>query len=458
MPDSSPQTSLTAFLNTPLAKILSIGFLILLFQIPVQAIRVTIDERSARRDTVAAEISTQWGGTQAIQGPVLVLPYEVDETSVVNDVQTITRPVLHYAFVLPATLHVTADLSSEIRSRAIFDVPVYQTHATLTGRFDPVDLDQLGILPEQVDWNGVHVRVGVRDAHALRSADAIQWDGQSIEFRPGAGPTLARGDGLHAFVARPSDAEAGTDFSFRMELNGSRELSFLPIGQDTFVEIEGNWPSPSFSGRWLPDERTVTDEGFSAQWRVEALSRNSPAAWTVSGTANEETQLSSLRMADAQFGVRLAAPVDLYRLTERSVKYAALFFVLTFAALWLFEVRSTVRVHTVQYILVGAAIAIFYLLELSLAEHLGFGLAYTLAVIGVVIAITGYASALLKSAARVAGIGALLVGLYANLYLLLINPDSALAVGTLFLFGALCAVMYFTRNVDWYRPQSVKES
>lgn len=220
-------------------------------------------------------------------------------------------------------------------------------------------------------------------------------------------------------------------------------MRFAPFGRQTRVDLRGDWPHPSFQGAWLPASREVHDGGFEARWQVPSLGRNFPQRWTGAGRFDQASR-------DARFGVDWITPVDPYRMAERSSKYAILFLTLTFLSLWLFEVRVGLRVHPIQYLLVGAALCLFFLLELALAEHLGFGPAYVLAASLVVALLAAYAGAVLRSPGRGALLGGGVTVLYAYLYVLLSQEGYALLAGSLMLTAVLAVVMAVTRRIDWY--------
>ncbi|MGC9326127.1 MAG: cell envelope integrity protein CreD, partial [Candidatus Hinthialibacter sp.] len=229
-------------------------------------------------------------------------------------------------------------------------------------------------------------------------------------------------------------------------LNGSQGAFFTPFGRNTTVEIRSNWSAPSFQGNWLPTQRDFSDQGFDAVWNIPFLGRDYPQKWWKDfGMENIEKKIAA-----SIFGVRFIAPVDHYRMAQRSIKYEILFLVLTFAALWLFEILIHMQIHSVQYLLVGVGMCMFYLLELSLAEHIGFIPAYVCASASVIILISTYCIAILKGKKRAAIIAAVTTALYAYLYILLMNQDYALLIGSIGLFLILAAIMYLTRKIDWY--------
>jgi inner membrane protein len=268
------------------------------------------------------------------------------------------------------------------------------------------------------------------------------WNEEPLEFLPSSGEFGRSQPGIHAKLKGRLTA-GSFEFSFPLELNGSLSVFFAPFGRETEVALKSNWNSPSFQGAWLPATRSVKSDGFEATWIIPSLGRNYPQRWRSS--SNPEATISS-----SLFGVDMISPVDHYRMAQRSVKYQFLFLVLTFASLWLFEIRTRTRIHSVQYLFVGAGMCLFYLLELSLAEHLGFVAAYTIASAAVIALITTYSAAMLKTFKRAAIIGAVVTLLYTFLYILLMIQDYALLIGSIGLFLALATTMFLTRNMDWY--------
>ncbi len=236
-------------------------------------------------------------------------------------------------------------------------------------------------------------------------------------------------------------------FSFPLSLNGSLGLYLTPFGQQTVVEIRSDYGHPSFQGNWLPTERSVSATDFQAKWSIPFLGRNYPQAWRAEAKMNEAVDGS-------RFGVELVHPVDHYRMAERSVKYAFLFILLPFAAVWLIEVLVGVRVHPIQYLMLGGALCLFYLLELSLSEHIGFPLAYALASISIIALVAAYSVAVLHRLRLALLLAAGVASLYVYLYVLLMNEDFALLIGSLGLFAILAGIMYATRRVDWYKGGS----
>jgi inner membrane protein len=416
-------------------RLLLLGFLVLLLLIPIGRISGVIDEREATRDAAVDEVTGKWGRDQSLTGPVLIIPY----THRWTDKSKETRR----AYFLPDSLHVAGQIDAEERSRGIFSVPVYKLALELRGAFAPPDWSALGISETDVAWDGAEIAIGISDVRAIQETPELTWGGEKRAFLPGPGALPLSGNGIHVDVSISPGGAAAIPFAFPLRLNGSGGVWLAPTARDTEVTLASSWPSPSFQGNWLPTERDVGKAGFTSTWRIPYLGRNYPQVWTHLNVPTEAVEASS-------FGVRLVPAVDAHRMSERSIKYAGLFVLLTFAAIWLIEVLAGLRVHPIQYLMIGGAICLFFLLELSLAEHIGFGLSYLLAAFAVVSVVGGYALAVLRSAARASVIAAIVAALYGYLYVLLTQEDYALLVGAIGLFATLGAVMYLTRRVDWY--------
>lgn len=426
-------------------RLLVLGFLAVLLLIPIAMIDSLVSDRLSRRDRAIAEVSGKWGRSQTLTGPALVVPYTHRWEDTLPDGRHAVHTETRHAVFLPQRLDVRAAIACETRHRGIFSVPVYKLTATLEGEFTLPNVAALGIDPASVDWQRAHLAVGVSDVRGIQQETALTWNDRQLPLLPGTGDFMDRPAGIHAPV--PLDDAQRFTFSLPLALHGSVELYFVPFGRNTTVTLDADSGDPSFQGNWLPAERTVSPEGFSAQWSIPFLGRNYPQAWK-SDTAMRGP------IEQSRFGVQLVNPVDHYRMAERSVKYAFLFILLTFTVVWLIELQTRLRVHPVQYLLLGAALCIFYLLELSLSEHLGFMIAYVIASAAVVVLIAAYSAAALRRLSRALILAGSLALLYAYLYLLLMNEDYALLVGSIGLFAVLALVMFTTRRIDWYAAGS----
>ena len=435
--------TVTSIQSSQMLRLFYIGALVLILQIPIMMIGELINERQARRTEAVAEVSSKWGGSQTITGPALILPYSRPAALPLEGGNTSTRPELRHAVFLPERLDVQGMLNTESRSRGIFQVPVYRSDLSFEGEFARPDLNELGIDPSSAQWNNAYIAVGIADTRAIQQSTSLTWNGAAVPFVPGTRVFAAGVTGIHVPVVFAQSSDR-IPFSFPLSLNGSMSLQFVPVGKNTNVSLSGNTGHPSFQGNWLPAERTVADNSFEARWSVPYLGRGFPQAWTAESDMREVINPS-------RFGVDLVGAVDDYRMAQRSVKYASLFILLTFATVWLIEILAGVRVHAIQYLMLGGALCLFYLLELSLSEHIGFPVAYAIAALAVVLMVGSYCMVALKKAGRAVGVASGVGALYVYLYVLLRNDDYALLAGSVGLFLILGAIMYATRNVDWYR-------
>jgi inner membrane protein len=429
--------------SSPSLRVLVIGALVLLLQIPIAFIARTVHERQQTQHAAIAEVSQKWGGAQAVVGPFLVVPYLYQLQEFAADGTPRSREARAHATFLPRRLEVAGRLEPEVRERGIFAVPVYRARLQLRGEFDPPSFEAWGIEPSAVLWDQAQLVLEISDARGIDNAVRLRWGDEELDFAPGGGARESTRAAIHAPLGARLGGPQALEFQTDLALRGSLGLRLAPTGQHTAVQLSGSWADPSFQGAWLPSERQVRPEGFEARWEIPYLGRDYPQRWLGGGDPG--------RIAASEFGLDLVVPVDAYRSTLRSLKYELLFLALTFLTLWLFEVLAGLRVHPIQYGLVGGALCLFYLLELSLAEHVGLGPAYLIAASAVVALLAGYTRVILGGWSR-GGVVALTVGLlYAYLYVLLRIEDYALLAGSLGLFAILAAVMYATRNVDWYR-------
>jgi inner membrane protein len=420
-------------------RLLTVGILALVLQIPISMIGGLNRERQQRRSDAVAEVSGKWGKTQTIVGPALVVPYthRWEDTAA-----KISRSETRHATVLPMRLHATGRIATEARSRGIFSIPVYRAEIQLAGEFATPSFTDLGIDPASVAWSRAQLNLGISDPRAIQNAAVVSWNGTSVAFLPGTREFAPMQTGIHAPVDATGPAER-IEFTIPLAFNGSLGVYLTPLGESTLVELASNSQNPSFQGAWLPTRRDISTSGFEAGWEIPFLGRNFPQVWTSMGAPTKMIE-------ESRFGVEIVEPVDHYRMAERSVKYAGLFILLTFAAVWLIEVMARVHVHPIQYLLLGAALGLFYLLELSLAEHVGFPIAYSIASVAVIALIGAYSQAILRNRALATSVTCGVAALYGYLYILLMNEDYALLSGSIGLFALLAGVMYVTRNVDWY--------
>ena len=449
--------------NSIMLRIASIAILVLLLLIPASMIEDLIRERSSYRDAAIREVSSKWGEAQTITGPVLTLPY----TTYFKDNEGRVTTSTEYAHFLPESLNIQTELSPETRYRGIYDVVVYTTAIRCAGEFTYPDLANLNITEANVQWKDAYVSVGIPDMRGIEEAVTLQWQQKNYSFDPGVASNDLFTSGISVPVPLDS-AQRTIPYQFDLQLKGSRSLRFMPLGRTTQVDVRSDWPNPSFDGAFLPDEREVNGNGFTAHWEVLHLNRNFPQAWKGSqyrfATANsqptppdyyydraiEVAQAASTEASGYSFGVNLLRSVDEYQKATRAAKYAILFIALTFLVFFFVETLNRKRIHPVQYLLVGLALCIFYALLVAISEQLNFNLAFILSSVAVTALITLYCHSIFKQQTLTLFIGLLLVLLYGFVFTLLQLQDYALLIGSIGLFGILAVVMYFSRKIDWY--------
>jgi inner membrane protein len=450
-------------------RLLTLGLLVLVLQIPVCRIEQLIVEREGFRNQAASDIALAWGDSQSLTGPVLALPFDQPYvTSFAPSSGWVVPAETHerrHVFVLPETLEVEGSIASRVRSRGIFDVSVYEGDVAFAGEFAALELSSLGVEIESILWDEASLVVGISDSRRLRDEVVAEIDGERARFEPGAGASALPGGAVHlALVDIDIDPKSGFRFAFTLPLRGSNLMRFQPSAARTRVRLESDWPDPSFVGAYLPVMHDVRPDGFSAEWVVPRLGRGYPQQWVSGGhsgagepaspdNATNAASGSSWSVATldrAAFGVSFFTAVDDYRMSHRSIKYSFLFTLLTLGFVFLLEVIAGLRLHPAQYLLVGGALVMFHLLTLSISEHIGFASAYVLSSLGVVLLVTSYASSVLKTRARAAAVAGVLSGSYGLLYVLLALQDYSLLAGSLAIFVILAAAMFATRKLDWY--------
>ena len=414
---------------------MAIGFIALILLIPNAMIDGLIGERQFRQDEVGLEVSQSWGGAQAVRGPVLSIPYSTWQTWD-DGKRTETQ---HTAYFLPQKLNVEGDLKHQIRKRSIFDVVLYQAEIQLAGEFEQPDFQALHINLEDVRWDEARLSTGIQGMTGIKDIIQVNWAGETHRMEPGTASAELLPAGVSTEVPVTSDGKNYT-FSIPIKLNGSEYLSFEPVGKSTTVNLRSDWHSPSFEGAFLPDQREISPIGFTAQWQVLDLNRPYPQHW----------KDDEVKFGKSNLSVRLIKPVDEYLKNTRSAKYAILVIGLTFLLYFFFEVLQKLLIHPFQYLLVGLALTVFYLLLLSLSEHVGFNAAYLVSSVATISLIAGYSFSVLKVKRLIFQLLLLLAAIYGFIFVLLQLEDYALLAGSAGVFIALSAVMYASRKIDWY--------
>jgi inner membrane protein len=445
-----------------LALTIAIG---LLLSIPLFSVYLLNYDRQSQMREATESITAGWGGPQAMAGPVLVIPYRATSTeTVVERGQSVTRSreVVRELSLSPELVELATDVRPQVRKRSIYSAVVYDAHVVGKARFAfPPDLARSGVEMSQMDLGRAELRFGISDPRGLGANPSVRADGRALRLQPGGGSSGGRG--FFAWIDAAPVAAKPLVVDFAYDFRGNEALSLAPQAGLTRWTVQSSWPSPSFGGAFLPPQRTVSAQGFTARYSIGNLSLGrSLVATSDAGGANliERVQPPSrdLDVTGAAPGdagpvqtaqISLIQPVDPYSQVNRAVKYGFLFIGFTFLALLMFDVIGGVHVSAVEYLLMGAALVLFFVLLLAFAEVIGFTPAYLVASAAIAGLNTAYSAAVLKSWRRAAFIGGLLIGLYAVLYVLLSLEAYSLLIGALLLFMALAGVMYATRRIDW---------
>jgi len=410
--------------------------------IPLGMVNDLVYERAERSRQVETELAGQWGSEQTVAGPVLLVPYTLWQAPAAGGA---AQASTHYAHVLPERLTIAAGVDPEHRYKSIYDVLLYASRIHLEARFAAPDLAAKGVAPGDIRWAEASLVLGVSDSRGVRGL-AATLDGRDLTLLPGTPRGALFPIGAHARLGdRGPTAHA---VAIDLTLDGIRGLAFLPVGSDSTITVESPWPHPDFAGGFLPAERSIRPDGFTARWAISALSRAYPALWL-------GDELDFGKLDDGAVGVRLVQPGNAYQQTDRVTKYGVLVIALTFAAIFLVGLWRGGQAHLVQYALVGAALCLFYLLLLSLAEHITFGWAYLIAAAVDLAMVALYVGATVGRAAgwALAGLLALVQG---YIYVLLGLEDYALLAGTIGLLVMLAAIMILTRRIDWFALDTLR--
>ena len=465
--------------RSPGIKLLFAALIGFALMVPLMLVYALVYDRQSQSETAQGSINAGWGGDQVIAGPVIVVPFRTTQTQNEEvDGKTVTRvvEVEKYLYISPTENKVTTAVKPEERHKSIYRSVLYEAQVTGAAKFElPADLPRFGVTRERLLWDRAELRMGASDSRGLTKGGVLKANGTALAVQPGKGPGATSGQGFFAFLTWDGAQPLTIDYSFG--LRGSRSLSLVPRGGHTSWDVSSAWASPSFSGAFLPEKPSISDKGFTANYTVDKLALGqAPVAMDDPGppsiddgtgqtryvnrsvevaaapSASDPASGSAVESISGQaraVTVGLVEPVNLYSKVNRSVKYGFLFIGFTFLAFLLFDVVGGARVAAAEYLLTGAGLVLFFVMLLAFAEVIGFLWAYLLASTAIISLISSYSAAVLKSWKRGRFLGAMLIGLYALLFVLLNLEAWSLLIGSVLLFVALAGVMYATRNVDW---------
>ncbi|MEN8250312.1 MAG: cell envelope integrity protein CreD [Bacteroidota bacterium] len=438
--------------NSISLKLITVTILMLLLLIPSAMIKEIIRERELLNTQAVHEVSSKWANQQEIHGPVLSIPmvYEFEkeeEKEGKEEVSLVT--ITKFWHILPDELNIDGEVTPEKLKRGIYEIVVYTSDLGVSGYFKIPEIpDQTNL--KEVQYDKAFITLGISDLRGIEDQIQLLWGEQELTAQSGSNVSNMIYSGVTFNV--PDIKELGEDsieFKMNMKLQGSQNLSFIPVGKTTKVNLNSNWPSPKFDGNFLPDDRDVSKDGFTAEWKILQLNRNFPQTWVGSNHAK--------KMKDSSFRVDLIMPLDDYQKSMRSAKYAAMTIALTFLIFFLVEILNGRKIHPFQYVLVGLALLLFYVLLVSISEHSNFNMAYSVTAVAVVTMITLYSLTIFKARKLTMLLAAVLVGIYGFLFVTLQLTDYALLMGSIGLTLILGLTMYFTRNVNWYKLNSKEE-
>lgn len=441
-PNVTPKPKTTHSLkNNIYLKLGLILVLIMLLMIPTGMVKQLIRERENVQHSAISEVSGKWGNSQNLYGPYLSIPYDkyVKEYSRNDSLVKIVK-IKEWIHILPEELKIDGNISPEKRYRGIYEVVVYDSKIDFSGKFSLAELIQFDIPLKDIHFEKASLNIGISDLKGIENQVSVNWDGKNHLFNSGVKTSHICSSGINSELELLKSFEQINNFDLSISLKGSQKLYFSPVGKTTDISLKSDWQTPSFGGAYLPDNREISEQGFTANWNILHLNRNYPQSW-IGSRYNIESSL---------FGTDLLLPVDNYQKSFRVAKYAVLFIVLTFLVFFFLEILANTFIHPIQYLLVGFALVIFYSLLLAFSEHMIFNLAYLSAAVLTLVLISTYISSVLKSKQFGLMILGILMILYLFIFTIIQLEDFALLIGSLGLFFILALLMFFSRKIDWY--------
>ncbi|NOU60747.1 cell envelope integrity protein CreD [Marinifilum caeruleilacunae] len=422
-------------------KLTTITILMLLLLIPTSMIKSIISERKNLNRSVLNEVSSKWANEQQINGPVLSIPLLYEYRDKENEVIQQTK----HLYILPDALKINGDIEPKTLKRGIYEVVVYRSQLNVSGTFDlNAKIDKSGL--KEIQFDKAFVSIGISDLRGIEDQIVLNWGKEKLQVQAGSRlPEMMRSGVSIDLPNLEEEYTKSVPFSFALNLQGSQNLSFIPVGGTTEVQLKSPWSSPSFNGNFIPKQREVSDEGFTAKWKALLLNRNYPQTWVDRNMGQ--------RMQESSFGVDLIMPLDDYQKATRSAKYAVMTISLIFLVFFLVEILNGKKIHPFQYTLVGLALCLFYVLLISISEHSNFNMAYLISAGVSSLLISLYSTSVFKSLKFTGILTSTILGIYTFLFVTLQLADYALLMGSIGLTIILAITMYFTRNINWYKLQ-----
>jgi len=422
-----------------------IGALILLLLIPSAFIQSLIHSRQLSKKQAIHEVSSKQGGPQTITGPYISIPF----SRFSKNLQTLeklkeTNDIMHF---LPESLEINTEVIPEKKNRGLFEIVTYKSITHLKGEFLMPDPSLLNVKSEDCNFELAVLNLAISDLKGMQNQVILDWNGKEYLFESGLSNTHIERSGLSVPINFLDIKNGKIPFSMNIELKGSNKLLFVPLGKTTKAQMASSWPDPKLTGTFVSDYSNTSEEGFTADWNILHVNRNFPQQW----------KGQAYKIGNSSFGAEFMITVNSYTKSTRVAKYSILFIALTFLTFFFVEILKKVFIHPIQYFLVGFALVIFYILLLSLSEHIEFNLAYVISSALTIGLISFYTGAILKSRSIAIMLFTLLTILYTFIFVIIQMEIFALLIGSIAIFLILAIVMYFTRNIDWYELKLGKE-
>lgn len=436
-------SKISKFKNKIGTKPIIILIMILLFLIPINLIKSIIDDRSYYQSDAIDSILQPKGGEPNLQGIVLAIPYTKVIEIIDEDKNVTYKENTYYIISTPEEVNINSQINPEYLNRGIFEVPVFNSSFTIKGSFSKLDYSHTEIDNKNIQWDKAQILLGVLNKKTILESPEFFVNGKKLDISLTEASNCSPFSNTIFFDLPEKFVNKDIEFDINLKIQGGNKLKITPIARNTEIGITSNWTTPSFSGGWLPTERNIDESGFSAKWNIAGLSTIFPKIWLT------ENEIYKNKYPE-QIVVAFMTPVDNYKKTERSIKYALLFLLIPFITIFIFEIFTNIRIHPIQYCLIGLADVIFYLLLLSISEHLSFSATYWIASSGVSLLMLFYASTIFKVIKWGLAFACTQFVSYIFLFGTLQAEDYALLIGSLGLFFVLCLLMILTRKIDWY--------
>ncbi|WP_136464881.1 cell envelope integrity protein CreD [Flagellimonas onchidii] len=438
------------FRNSISAKMLTVGFLILILLIPLGFVKDLIRERGFRQTEVIEEINTKWGNQVVLNGPILKVPYNIYVEEKVFDEKTKTfitsqKPERHTAYFFPWELNIKSEVQTQPLERGIYESVVYSSENQIKGKFAQLDFSSREIKAEDILWDKASLLFKTSNLKGIRNTVKVTLGDKTYALKPKFDNSYMNTLESGYLTDLKEIQEKPLAFQSAIAINGSSSLQFIPIGKETTVAMKSNWHSPSFNGNFLPETegKKITDKGFEAQWKVLETNRRFGQYFFDS--------LPSL--SDFSFGTEFLVPIDDYQKTERTSKYGLMIIGLTLLVFLLIQISSKIAIHPFQYLMIGLALVMFYTLLISISEHQNYLIAYLISGISVVTLITTYSRSILKNPKFTLLVLGSMFSLYTFIFVIIQLEDYALLVGSIGLFVILGIIMFTSRKIDWTGTQ-----